>query len=87
MGRDAGRAFTYLTPAVRDYQYFYLGVADTLTQVTFHVRACHDALILFKSAVSHASHIYTYVAFVATLTLTKLYEQCRKNSLTKILQC
>ena len=63
MGRDAGRAFTYLTPAVRDYRYFYLGVADTLTQVTFHVRACHDALILLKSAVSvhcpasvHAAH-------------------------------
>ena len=59
MGRDAGRAFTYLTPAVRDYQYFYLGVADTLIHVTFHVRACHDALILLKSEVRRAFFIVT----------------------------
>ena len=62
MGRDAGRAFTYLTPAVRDYQYFYLGVADTLTQVTFHVRACHDALILLKSAVRRVCLVSTQAA-------------------------
>ena len=57
LGRDAGRAFTYHTPAVREYQYFYLNTDASISRLYFHVQACYDVLILLKSEVCRMKRI------------------------------